>query len=214
MRQTAFAGTVAASTGVLRSPRIGALVTALIVLSAFAVGGSVGRLTAPVTTTIGADYPGLSELGASETSWRTQHRLDPTRGSASFLPRNVDGLDRFINVAFEGGRVSGFIMQFDGKALDEQGAKLITRAELPPDASLVFDSRKYLGASDIDVQCDLLQYQSDAIGSLFPKNRAGVINVVIWSPGPQGQLSKYDPAGITSINILEAGTLGFIPTEC
>ncbi|MDT5357131.1 MAG: hypothetical protein QOJ56_5663, partial [Mycobacterium sp.] len=137
MRQTAFAVTVPASAGVLGSAKIRALVTALVVLSAFAVGGSVGRLTAPVTSTVGADYPGLSELGATEAQWRAQHGLDPARGSSSFLPRNIDGLDRFINVAFEGGRVSGFIMQFDGKALDEEGAKLITRAELPSDASLV-----------------------------------------------------------------------------
>lgn len=214
MRQTPFAAMVPAQNGGARSPRMSALVPALIVLTALVVGWGVGRLTAPTTRTGGAEYAGLSELGATEVQWRAQHKLDPKEGNSSFVPRNLNGHDRFINVAFAGDRVSGFIMQFDANTLDETGAKLITRAELPADASLVFDSRKYVGATDVDEQCELLQYQSAAIGTLFANNRAGVISVVIWSPGPQGQLSKYDPASITSINILAAGTLGFIPTEC
>jgi hypothetical protein len=130
------------------------------------------------------------------------------------LPRNVNGLDRFVNVAFEGGRVYGFIMQFDAKKLDETEAKVIARGELPADANLVFDSRKYLASSDIDDQCDLLQFQSAAIGSLIASDRQGVVTVVIWSPGPQGQVSKYNSASITSINIIATGTAGDIPIEC
>jgi len=140
--------------------------------------------------------------------------LDPSEGSSSFLPRNRNGLDRFVNVAFEGGRVYGFIMQFDAKTLDETGAKVLVRAELPPDANLVFDNPKYAGASDIDDQCDLLQFQSAAIGSLIASDRQGIVTIVIWSPSPQGQMSKYDRAGITSINFIATGTLGDIPIEC
>ena len=161
-----------------------------------------------------AEYPGLTELGATEAQWRAQHRVDPRGGSSSFLPRNENGLDRFVNVAFEGGRVYGFIMQFDAKTLDETAAKVIALGELPADATLVFDSRKCLASSDIDDQCDLLQFQSAAIGSLIVSDRQGIVTVVIWSPGLQGQVSKYERASITSINILATGTLGDIPIEC
>lgn len=171
-------------------------------------------MTAPATSTGRAEYSGLSELGATEVQWRAQHKLDTSEGSTSFLPRNLNGLDRFVNVAVEGGRVYGFIMQFDAKTLDEAGAKVIVRGEMPADAHLVSDSRKYLGSSDIDDQCDLLQFQSAAMGSLIASDRQGVVTVVIWSPGPQGQVSKYDKAGITSINVIATGTLGDIPIEC
>ncbi|HAM26902.1 MAG TPA: hypothetical protein DCP11_09440, partial [Microbacteriaceae bacterium] len=67
----------------------------------------------------------MTELGATEARWRARHKLDPSEGSSSFLPRNRNGLDRFVNVAFEGGRVYGFIMQFDAKTLDETGAKVL-----------------------------------------------------------------------------------------
>ena len=140
--------------------------------------------------------------------------MDPREGSSSFLPRNVNGLDRFVNVAFEDGRVYGFIMQFDAKTLDETAAKVIARGELPADAILVFDSRKYLASSDIDDQCDLMQFQSAAIGSLIASDRQGIVTIVIWSPSPQGQVSKYDRAGITFINFIATGTLGDIPIEC
>ncbi len=193
-----------------------ALVIALIVLAALAVGGIAARLIAHPTSTKAspAQYPGLTELGATETQWRAQHKLDPSEGSASFSPRNLNGLDRFVNVAFEGGRVYGFIMQFDAKTLDEKGAKVLVRTELPSDANLVFDNRKYVGSSDIDDQCDLLQFQSAAIGSLITSDRQGIVTVVIWSPSPQGEVSKYDGASITSINVIATGTLGDIPIEC
>jgi len=42
----------------------------------------------------------------------------------------------------------------------------------------------------------------------------GIVTIVIWSPSPQGQVSKYDRAGITSINVIATGTLGDIPIEC
>jgi hypothetical protein len=194
-----------------------ALVTALIFLAAFTFGVGVGRLTAPPNSPAsqgGAAYVGLSELGATEGQWRVQHRPDPRDPNARFLPRNLDGLDGFINVTFESGRVSGFIMQFKSGALDEAAAKVITRGVLPADVRLVFDSRKYLGSTDIDEQCDLLQYQSATIGALFAQHRQGVVSVVLWSPSPQGLLSMYDPASITSINVLATGTLGEIPDEC
>ena len=105
-------------------------------------------------------------------------------------------------------------MQFDAKTIDEASAKVIARDELPADASLVFESQKYVDTTDIDEQCDQLQYQSEAIGALFAQDRGGIITIVLWSPSPQGLLSKYDPAGITSINILATGTLGVIPSEC
>jgi hypothetical protein len=162
----------------------------------------------------GADYLGLSELGATEAQWKARHIPDPIHAGTGFFPRNVNGLDRFINVTLEGGRVSGFIMQFDARTLHETAAKVITRQELPADANLVFDSRKYLGTTDIDEQCDLLQFQSAAIGTLFAQDRKGIVSVVVWSPTPQGLLSTYDPASITSINILATGTLGEIPVEC
>jgi hypothetical protein len=162
----------------------------------------------------GAGYGELSELGATDVNWNAHHMLDPGSAELGFLPRNLNGLDRFINVTFDHGRVSGFIMQFDPNTLDEAAAKGIARDELPADASLVFESRKYVGATDIDEQCDQLQYQSAAVGALFAQDRTGIISVVLWSPGPQGLLSKYDPAGITSINILATGTLGVIPNEC
>ena len=200
----------------MRFRRTSALVITLIVLAALTVGGLVGRLTAhPLSTALPrAEYPGLSELGGTEVQWRAQHKVDPREGSSSFLPRNVNGLDRFVNVAFEDGRVYGFIMQFDAKTLDETAAKVIARGELPADAILVFDSRKYLASSDIDDQCDLLQFQSAAIGSLIASDRQGIVTIVIWSPSPQGQMSKYDRAGITSINFIATGTLGDIPIEC
>ena len=192
------------------------LVIALIVLAALVVGGIAARLIAHPTSTKAppVQYPGLTELGATEARWRARHKLDPSEGSSSFLPRNRNGLDRFVNVAFEGGRVYGFIMQFDAKTLDETGAKVLVRAELPPDANLVFDNPKYAGSSDIDDQCDLLQFQSAAIGSLIASDRQGIVTIVIWSPSPQGQMSKYDRAGITSINFIATGTLGDIPIEC
>ena len=195
---------------------MGALLIALIVLAALAAGGIAGRLTAHPASkaTPQAQYPGLTELGATEAQWRAQHKSDPSGGSSSFLPRNRNGLDRFVNVAFESGRAYGFIMQFDSKTLDEAGAKVLAHAELPPDANLVFDSRKYVGSSDIDDQCDLIQFQSAAIGSLIASDRQGIITIVIWSPSPQGQVSKYDQAGITSINFIATGTLGDIPIEC
>jgi hypothetical protein len=193
-----------------------ALVTALVVLVALIAGVGIWRLTAPQKSPGlgGADYSGLSELGATEAQWNAQHRPDPGSVNTSFLPRNLNGLDRFINVALDHGRVSGFIMQFDAKALDEASAKGVARGELPADASLVLESRKYAGTTDIDEQCDQLQYQSAAIATLFAQDRGGVISIVLWSPSPQGLLRKYDPAGITSINILATGTLGVIPTEC
>jgi len=109
-------------------------------LAAFAVGFGVGRLTVQrgPGSPGGADYAGLSELGATELQWRAQHAPDPGDATSTFLPRNLDGMDRFINVSFEGGRVSGFIMSFDARMLDERAAKVIARAELPPDAGLVF----------------------------------------------------------------------------
>ena len=139
--------------------------------------------------------------------------MDPSEGSSSFLPRNLNGLDRFVNVAFEGGRVYGFIMQFDARTLDETEAKVIARGELPADANLVFESRKYLSSPDIDDQCDLLQFQSATIGSIVTSDRQGIVTIVIWSPSPQGQVSKYDKGSITSINIVATGSLGDIPTE-
>ena len=193
-----------------------ALVTALMLLAAFAVGFGVGRLTVQrgPGSPGGADYAGLSELGATELQWRAQHAPDPGDATSTFLPRNLDGMDRFINVSFEGGRVSGFIMSFDARMLDERAAKVIAQAELPPDAGLVFDSRMYLDATDLDEQCDLLQYQSATIGSLFAQDRAGIVSIVLWSPSQQGLLSRYDPASITSINLLATGKLGEIPVEC
>ncbi|MEA2629193.1 MAG: hypothetical protein QOJ10_1653 [Chloroflexota bacterium] len=201
-----------------RITKMGILVIGLIGLALIVAGvaGIAARLSAhPATTaTPPPQYPGLTELGAAEAVWRTQHKLDPAQGSSSFLPRNRNGLDRFVNVAFDGGHVYGFIMQFDAKTLDEVAAKVIVRAELPPDAKLVFDNKKYVGSSDIDDQCDLLQFQSAAIGSVIPSDRQGIVTVVIWSPGPHGEVSKYDKAGITSINLIATGTLGDIPIEC
>jgi hypothetical protein len=183
---------------------------------ALIAGAGIWRLTAPQKSPgpRGPDYSGLSELGATEIQWRVQHTSDPGGTNTSFLPRNLDGRDRFVNVGFDHGRVAGLIMQFDAKTLDEASAKVIARQELPADASLVFESRRYMGTTDIDDQCDQLQYQSQAIGTLFAQDRGGIISIVLWSPSPQGVLSKYDPAGITSINILSTGTLGVIPIEC
>jgi hypothetical protein len=59
-----------------------------------------------------------------------------------------------------------------------------------------------------------MQFQSAAIGSLIASDRQGVVTIVIWSPSPQGQVSKYDKASITSINLIATGTLGDIPIEC
>ena len=193
-----------------------ALVVALIVLAALTIAGIAGRLSPhPASTaTPRVGYTGLTELGATEAQWRAHHTLDPAEGGSSFLPRNRNGLDRFVNVAFDGGRVYGFIMQFDSKTLDETAAKVIVRAELPPDAKPVFESRKYLASPDVDDQCDVLQFQSAAIGSLIPSDRQGIVTIIIWSPSPQGTVSKYDKASITSINILATGTLGDIPIEC
>jgi hypothetical protein len=197
---------------------MGPLVIGLIGLALIVAGvaGIAVRLSAhPArTATPQPQYPDLTELGATESVWRTQHKLDPAEGGSSFLPRNRSGLDRFVNVAFDGGRVYGFIMQFDAKMLDETAAKVIVRAELPPDANLVFDSKKYVGSSDIDDQCDLLQFQSVAIGSIIPSDRAGIVTVVVWSPGPHGAVSTYDKGSITSINFIATGTLGDIPVEC
>jgi hypothetical protein len=192
-----------------------ALAASLIVVVAFAVGVSVGRLTAPRTNAAPgkASYPGLSELGATQGQWKAQHEADP-RSASRFLPPNRDGSDRFINVTFDGGRVSGFIMRFDAETMDETAAKMVMRGELPGDANLVFDSRKYLATLDIDEQCDLLQFRSTTIETLLSHDRGGVVSVVLWSPGPLGDLRAYDPAGITSINVLAAGTLGEIPDEC
>ena len=197
-------------------PRRVALATGLVVLAALIAGAGIWRLTAPQKSPglHGADYSGLSELGATEVQWKAQHTADPGSAETGFLPRNLNGLDRFINVTFDHGRVSGFIMQFDAKTIDEASAKVMARDELPADASLVFESRKYVDATDIDEQCDQLQYQSEAIGTLFAQDRGGIISIVLWSPSPQGLLSKYDPAGITSINILATGTLGVVPSEC
>ena len=123
---------------------MGVLVIALIGLALIVAGvaGIAARFSAHPAriATPPPQYPGLTELGATEGLWRTQHKLDPSEGSSSFLPRNRNGLDRFVNVAFDGGRVYGFIMQFDSKTLDETAAKVIVRAELPPDAKPVFES--------------------------------------------------------------------------
>ena len=105
-------------------------------------------------------------------------------------------------------------MQFDAKTLDETGAKVIARGELPADANLVFESRKYLSSPDIDDQCDLLQFQSATIGSIVTSDRQGIVTIVIWSPSPQGQVGKYDKGSINSINIIATGSLGDIPIEC
>lgn len=193
-----------------------ALAGGLVVLGALIAGVGIWRLTLPQNSTEprGADYSELSELGATKLQWNAKHTPDPGGTDTSFLPRNLNGLDRFVNVTFDHGRVSGFIMQFDEKTVDEASAKVIALEQLPPDAKLVFESRRYVGTTDVDDQCDQLQYQSTAIGTLLAQDRGGVISVVIWSPTPQGLLSNYDPAGITSINILATGTLGVIPTEC
>jgi len=201
-----------------RITRRGPLVVGLIGLAFIGAGaaGIAERLSAhPArTATAQPQYPDLTELGATEAMWRTNHKLDPAEGGSSFLPRNRSGVDRFVNVAFDGGRVYGFIMQFDAKTLDETAAKVIVRGELPPDATLVFDNKKYVGSSDIDDQCDLLQFQSKAIGSIIPSDRAGIVTVVVWSPSPNGAVSTYDKASITSINFLATGTLGDVPIEC
>lgn len=196
-------------------PRRVALAAGLLVLAALIAGVGVWRLASSHESPglRGADI-GLSELGATQANWNAHHTLDPGSTEPGYLPRNLNGLDRFINVTFDHGRVSGFIMQFDPKTLDEAAAKVIAREELPPDAGLVFESRKYVGATDIDEQCDQLQYESAAIGALVAQDRGGIISIVLWSPGPQGLLSKYDPAGITSINILATGALSVIPSEC
>jgi hypothetical protein len=177
---------------------------------------TIGRLTAAPKSSAAPtpDSTGLTELGATEAQWKAQHMPDAGFGNSSFLPRNLDGLDRFVNVTFESGRVSGFIMQFDTRKVNDVAAKVIARSELPADASLVFESRKYSGTTDIDEQCDQLQYQSATVGKLLEHDRAGIVSIVLWSPSPQGLLRPYDPAGITSINILATGTLGVIPGEC
>jgi hypothetical protein len=192
------------------------LATGLVVLAALIAGAGIWRLAASQESPrlSGADYSGLSELGATEIIWNAHHTLDPRSAEPGFLPRNLNGLDRFINVTLDHGRVSGFIMQFDPNTLEEASAKVIARGELPADAGLVFESRKYVGATDIDEQCDQLQFQSAAIGALLAQDRGGIISIVLWSPGPHGLLSKYDPDGITSINILATGTPGVIPNEC
>lgn len=192
------------------------MVTGLVALAALFAGVGVWRLTLPqnISEPRGAHVSDFSELGASGLQWSATHTPDPGGADTNFLPRNLNGLDRFINVAFDHDRVSGFIMQFDARTLDEASAKVIARGELPADAKLVFESRRYVAATDIDEQCDQLQYQSQRIGALFAQDRAGIISIVLWSPSPQGLLSTYDPAGITSINILAAGTLGAIPNEC
>jgi hypothetical protein len=195
-----------------QTPKAWLVIAAAALLAAFVLGLDAGRRTAPVTGD-GSSSIALMELGATEAQWKASH-LQDAHDHSSFLPRNLDGEDRFVGVTYREGRVFGFIIRFDPGTVNEHGAKLLSRAELPVDSRLVFDEPKYVRSSSIDDQCDVLQYQSRTIGGLIKGDGQGVVTAVIWSPDRQGRLSTYEAGNITSISVTAAGTLGEVPEEC
>jgi hypothetical protein len=192
---------------------------AALLVVAFAAGAAFDRLS-PLNGGSSAAQPppgaALSELGASVNEWDEHHERDVGSGArAGFLPRNADGRDRFLTAGLLHKRVSAVILQFDAHAVDEAGAKLVARAELPPDAAPVLEDRKYATSSDVDDQCYYQQYRSRTLAAVFPRDDpTGAVSVVVWSPDPQGNVQPYDARSITAINLTAGGVLGQVPEEC
>ena len=183
------------------------VVIAAIGVVAFAAGALVGHMsTVRSGSAVRQQVLPLSELGAPKGYWNQVHPRNPSGADSSFLPLNTDGTSRYADVEFREGRVFSIIMRFDAGTLDQRGARQMAMAELPPDARLVFDEAKYLESDDVDDQCELLQYQSEALA--FPRtDTAGVVSVVIWSPDPGGTVTAFQPASITAVNLAAAGSL-------
>lgn len=139
-----------------------------------------------------------TELGADRISWMSHHRSsDPT----------------FRDVAFAAGRVAGFAMHLGDGGIAESAALTVAVKEIPADARLVFDSRKYVSSTDVDDQCDLLQYQSTQLGRVLPEDPMGVIIIRLGRLTDNG-FEPYDPHHVTTISIVATGTLNDVPAEC
>jgi len=119
----------------------------------------------------------------------------------------------FRDVSFAVDRVDGFTMQLAGVGVSESVARTEAVNEIPPDARLVFESRKYVGTTDLDDQCDLLQYQSRELGRVLPDDPTGVITIRLGRLTDSG-LEPYDPNHVTTISIVATGTLNDVPGEC
>jgi hypothetical protein len=116
------------------------VVIAAIGVVAFAAGALVGHMsTVRSGSAVRQQVLPLSELGAPKGYWNQVHPRNPSGADSSFLPLNTDGTSRYADVEFREGRVFSIIMRFDTGNLDQSVARLIARAERPPDARLVFD---------------------------------------------------------------------------
>ena len=104
-------------------------------------------------------------------------------------------------------------MHLGGDGLTEASARADAVTELPTDARLVFERRKYVGMTDPDDQCDLLQYRSTELGRVIPDDPTGVIIIQLGRLTDNG-LQPYDPDHIRTISILATGTLNDVPNEC
>jgi len=136
-------------------------------------------------------------LGADRSTWTRHHGVgDPI----------------LTGVSFAGDRVDGFTMHLGG-GLTEAAARTAAVKAIPTDARLVFERRKYVGTTDSDDQCDLLQYQSAELGRVIPNDPAGVIIIQLGRLTDNG-LEAYDPDHVTTISILATGTLNDVPAEC
>ena len=132
---------------------------------------------------------------------------------SDFLPRTQGGLDRWTDVALEGGRIYAFVMHFDPGTTSEAAAKQIAQQEVPPDSRLVFDEPLYTHAKDADDQCVILQFQSTLIAAAIPSNPDGVILVTLSDETAAG-FQPYNPQSVVTINVLAGGQLGYKPGEC
>jgi len=161
-----------------------------------------------------ADDARLVELGATLARWNKHHVPDTARDpQTNFLPRTQGGLDRFTEVAVDGGRVYAFVMHFDPGTTDEATAKQLAQQEVPPDSRLIFDEQLYKHAKDADDQCEILQFQSAILAAALPSDPTGVILVTLSDETSNG-FQPFDASSIVTINVLSGGTLGYMPGEC
>lgn len=156
----------------------------------------------------------LTELGATRLVFEAHHQLDASRnGRSDFLPRLPGGQDLYTEVSYVGERVKALSRHFDAGTVDENAARNAARHELPKDARLVFEVRHYLQGKEDDDQCDLIQYQSQALADAFPDDPQGVITVKLSRRSDAG-FGTYDPKNVTVADVYAVGTLNDIPGEC
>jgi hypothetical protein len=160
------------------------LLASAITLGLAIVGVSgAGSDADPSSPKAGAAAATLHGFGASRRGFAAGKAPDPNPKlikGCCFLPRQRDGRDRYYSVLYdERGHVYSYSMAYAPSASIAMARKIV-RAELPGDASLLFDVKKS--------RCEIVQYRSRSVGRAL--RGTSVVDAALYSSTTGAQFNR------------------------